>query len=46
MTVAAEEERARNVFDHVEDVEAVAETMDEADERRGKLEAVRSAPAC
>lgn len=40
VTVAAEEERARNLFDQVEDVEAVAETMDQADERRAKLEAV------
>lgn len=40
MTVAVEEKRLRNLFKRVEDVEDVARTLPEDDERRAKLLAV------
>lgn len=37
MSLAAEEQRIRSLFEHVEQVEAVAETMPETDARRSRL---------
>jgi hypothetical protein len=43
MTIAVEEKRVRSLFERVEAVEEVAETLADDDERRAKLLAVSSA---
>src|ERR1035441_7720333 len=43
MTIAVEEKRVRSLFERVEAVEEVAETLAEDDERRAKLLAVSNA---
>ncbi|MEU3456886.1 hypothetical protein ABZ671_25285 [Micromonospora sp. NPDC006766] len=37
MSVAAEETRIKNTFEHIETIEEVADTFDEDDDRRAKL---------